>query len=143
MQWWAHFFVLFFEVTHVGNLKVPCLLLTQYPITINLVKKFGGKGFLCSRHSFSTHFERTLTWQLQVYIELLLQLGPSHNTFCNCTTIGFWGNGHLLVWSGSLLRILWCSQSHGNHSKNILAKFGYILDMKVEKKKSFYICDLL
>jgi len=33
------------------------------------------------------------------------------------------------------LRILWHSQS-GNHSKNNLAKFGYILDMKVEKKKT-------
>jgi len=33
----------------------------------------------------------------------------------------------------SLLRILWCSQS-GNHSENNLAKFGYIVDMKVKKK---------
>jgi hypothetical protein len=32
-----------------------------------------------------------------------------------------------------LLRILWCSQS-GDHPENILAKFGYILDIKVEKK---------
>ncbi len=32
-----------------------------------------------------------------------------------------------------LLRILWCSQS-GDNPENILAKFGYILDIKVEKK---------
>jgi hypothetical protein len=41
--------------------------------------------------------------------------------------------------TGFLLRILWQSQS-GNHSQNNLAKFGYILDMKVEKKpESFYV----
>jgi len=34
---------------------------------------------------------------------------------------------------GSLLRILWCSQS-GDHPENNLAKFGYILDMKIEKQ---------
>jgi hypothetical protein len=40
---------------------------------------------------------------------------------------------------GFLLRILWWSQS-GNHPENDLAKFGYILDMKVEKKpESFYV----
>jgi hypothetical protein len=34
---------------------------------------------------------------------------------------------------------LWCSQS-GDHPENNLAKLGYILDMKVEKKqKAFYI----
>ncbi len=32
-----------------------------------------------------------------------------------------------------LLRILWCSRS-GVHPENILAKFGYTLDIKVEKK---------
>jgi hypothetical protein len=32
------------------------------------------------------------------------------------------------------LRILWCSQSDDD-SENSLAKFGYIIDMKVEKKK--------
>ncbi len=36
--------------------------------------------------------------------------------------------------AGFLLRILWCSQS-GNHPQNNLAKFGYILNMKVQKKK--------
>jgi hypothetical protein len=34
---------------------------------------------------------------------------------------------------GFLLRILWCSQS-GDHPENSLAKFGYILDMKVKKE---------
>jgi hypothetical protein len=39
--------------------------------------------------------------------------------------------------------ILWCSQS-GHHPENNLAKFGYILDMKVEKKsKSFYVLGYL
>jgi hypothetical protein len=42
---------------------------------------------------------------------------------------------------GLFLRILWCN-AHGNHPKNNLAKFGYIIDVKVggggggaEKKK--------
>ncbi len=35
---------------------------------------------------------------------------------------------------GFLLRILWCSQSD-KHPKNNLAKFGYILNMKVGKKE--------
>jgi hypothetical protein len=35
---------------------------------------------------------------------------------------------------GFLLRILWCSQS-GGHPENNLAKFGYILEMKVEKNR--------
>jgi hypothetical protein len=36
-------------------------------------------------------------------------------------------------------RILWCSES-GDYPENNLAKLGYILDMKVEKKqKAFYI----
>jgi hypothetical protein len=46
-----------------------------------------------------------------------------------------------LIWSklnpwvgrGFLLWILWCSQS-GNHPENNLAKFCYILNMKLEKK---------
>jgi hypothetical protein len=41
-----------------------------------------------------------------------------------------------------LLRIFLCSQS-GNHSENNLAKFGYVLDMEVEKKKFFYILGYL
>jgi hypothetical protein len=42
-----------------------------------------------------------------------------------------------------LLRIFWCSQS-GNHPENNLAKFGYIIDMKVEKNiGSFYILGYL
>jgi hypothetical protein len=43
-----------------------------------------------------------------------------------------------------LVRILCCSQS-GNHPENNLAKFGYILDMKVGKqkrKKTDSICTL-
>jgi hypothetical protein len=36
--------------------------------------------------------------------------------------------------AGFLLRILWCSQS-GNHQETNLAKFGYTLDMKVEKNR--------
>jgi hypothetical protein len=39
----------------------------------------------------------------------------------------------LVVWAGFLLRILLCSQS-GDHPENNLAKFGYILDIKVENK---------
>jgi hypothetical protein len=40
---------------------------------------------------------------------------------------------------GFLLRDLWWSQS-GNHPENDLAKFGYILDMEVEKKtESLYV----
>jgi hypothetical protein len=37
----------------------------------------------------------------------------------------------LCVGRGFLLMILWCSQS-GDYSENNLAKFGYIIDMKVE-----------
>jgi hypothetical protein len=45
--------------------------------------------------------------------------------------------------AGFLLRILWCSQSD-DHSQNDLAKFGYILEMKVERKtESFYILGYL
>jgi hypothetical protein len=42
--------------------------------------------------------------------------------------------------TGFVLRILWCSQS-GDHPENKLAKFKYILDMEVGKKKteSLYI----
>ncbi len=44
---------------------------------------------------------------------------------------------------GFLSGIWWCSQS-GDHSKNNLAKFGYILDRKVERKKeSLYILGYL
>jgi hypothetical protein len=35
---------------------------------------------------------------------------------------------------GFLLRILWCIQS-GYHPENNLAKFGYILDMKLGERK--------
>ncbi len=34
-----------------------------------------------------------------------------------------------------LLRILWCSQSGEHPGNKILANFGYILDMKVGKKR--------
>jgi hypothetical protein len=43
---------------------------------------------------------------------------------------------------GLLLGILQCSQS-GNHRENILAKSGYLLYMKLEKKESFYILGYL
>ncbi len=36
---------------------------------------------------------------------------------------------------GFFLRILWCSSLSGHHSQNNLAKFGYILDVKVMGKK--------
>jgi hypothetical protein len=36
--------------------------------------------------------------------------------------------------AGFLLRILWCSQS-GDHPENNLAKFGYMLDMRVAKNQ--------
>ncbi len=38
---------------------------------------------------------------------------------------------------GFFLRVLWHSQS-GRNSQNNLAKFGYILDMKVEKNRIFF-----
>jgi len=41
-----------------------------------------------------------------------------------------------MLYPGFLLRILWSSQS-GHHSQNSLAKLGYILNMKVGKKKIF------
>jgi hypothetical protein len=103
MQWWAHFFVLCFEVTHVGKLKVPCLLLTQYPITItNLVKKFGGKGFYVHVTISEPTLKEPSLWQWQVYIvtatgtksQYLLQL---YNRFFDVTAIcwsvqsRFWG----------------------------------------------------
>jgi hypothetical protein len=40
-----------------------------------------------------------------------------------------------MLYQGFFLRILWHSQS-GHHSQNNLAKFGYILDMKVPQKKN-------
>jgi hypothetical protein len=36
---------------------------------------------------------------------------------------------------GFSLRILWCSQS-GDNPENNLAKFGYIVDVKVEKEQN-------
>ncbi len=50
-----------------------------------------------------------------------------------------------VVCSGFRLKILCVSQS-GNHLENNLAKFGYILNMKVEKQKkqeSLYVLDYL
>jgi hypothetical protein len=44
--------------------------------------------------------------------------------------------------SGFLLRILWCIQN-GDHPENNLAKFGYRLDMKVEKKNRILLCSWL
>jgi hypothetical protein len=38
--------------------------------------------------------------------------------------------------SGFLLRTLWCTTQSGGHLENSLAKYGYIRDMKVGKKKS-------
>jgi hypothetical protein len=52
-------------------------------------------------------------------------------------------NAHWYSSTGFLSRILWCSQS-GNHSQINLAKFGYILDMKVgNKTESCYILGYL
>ncbi len=48
---------------HKLQLGFPCLLPTQYPTTIGQLM---AKGFLSSRHYFSTHFERTHTWKLAV-----------------------------------------------------------------------------
>jgi hypothetical protein len=42
------------------------------------------------------------------------------------------------VGAGFLLRILWCSQS-GDHNENNLAKFDYILNMKVRKSQNSFI----
>jgi hypothetical protein len=50
------FFCFFWGHTHVGNLKVPCL--RAHPISNHnsFGQEIGWKGFLCSRHYFSTHF---------------------------------------------------------------------------------------
>jgi hypothetical protein len=58
--------------------------------------------------------------------------------------VGFWGEGvhrrkeiklsTMGVTPRFLLRFLWCSQNE-DHSQNNLAKFGYILDMKVGKER--------
>jgi hypothetical protein len=42
---------------------------------------------------------------------------------------------NLAVQETLLLRILWCSQSGDHPGNEFLANFGYILDMKVGKKK--------
>jgi hypothetical protein len=55
------------------------------------------------------------------------------------------GGEGLFLQAGFLLRILWYNQS-GDHPESNLAKFGYILDMKVEGKKkpeSFYVIGYL
>jgi hypothetical protein len=52
------------------------------------------------------------------------------------------GGEGLFLQAGFLLRILWCNQS-GNHPESNLAKFGYILDMKVEGKKNLNLSMLL
>jgi len=54
---------------------------------------------------------------------------------CESSTLERYGHFRWGSKAGLLLRILWCSQS-GNHSQNNLVKFGYILDMKVEKKQN-------
>jgi hypothetical protein len=42
---------------------------------------------------------------------------------------------------GFFKRILWCSQS-GDRSQNNLAKFGYMLDVRVEKRKGIVLYSL-
>jgi hypothetical protein len=38
----------------------------HFPVLIHYPTPMMAKGFLCSPHYFSTHFERTHTWQLLV-----------------------------------------------------------------------------
>jgi len=64
------------------------------------------------------------TWGYKLNISSSIAFGLCCTCLTSCTRV--------------FLRILWHSQS-GRHSQNNLAKFGYILDMKVEKKNSFYI----
>jgi len=58
---------------------------------------------------------------------------PFHSDFCRHTFREHPAQCMLPYKWGLLLRILSFSQS-GDHPKNNLAKFGYILDMKVGKK---------
>jgi len=63
----------------------------------------------------------------------------------NAPTFNYWkipidfnlnSNKLMIKKSRFVLKILWCGQS-GNHPKNILAKFDYMLDMKIGKKYFF------
>ncbi len=61
---------------------------------------------------------------------------PVHKAFC--LYLGLQVDHVAHAWHvvpGFFLRILWHSQS-GHHSRNNLAKFGYILDMKVEREQN-------
>jgi hypothetical protein len=50
---------------------------------------------------------------------------------------------HVYEWGTRLLlRISWCTPN-AHHWENNLAKFGYVLDTKVEKKELFYILGYL
>ncbi len=110
------FFCFFWGHTHVDNLKVPCL--RAHPISNHnsFGQEIGWKGFLCSRHYFSTHFEKNphlavagafrviaTGTKSQYLLQIILQSAFEVMAIC---------------WSGSrsLLRILWCSQSQGDHS---------------------------
>jgi hypothetical protein len=118
------------------------------------------KNFLCPKTYYFDH------WQLQVQIVLHLciilcysyfwpiifeftSLNPimNYNQISNFNVFRFifkcqkW----FLIFNHTwfLLRILWCSQSD-NHPENNLAKFGYIIDMKIRKQiESFYILGYL
>jgi hypothetical protein len=47
----------------------------------------------------------------------------------------FWLFCEVGGFKGFFLRILWCSSLSGHHSQNNLAKFGYMLHLKVRGKK--------
>ncbi len=118
------------------------------------------KKFLCQKTYYFDH------WQLQVQIVLHLSIIlcysyfwqiifklTSLNQIMNYNQISkfnvfkfiFKCKKWFLIFNHTwfLLRILWCSQSD-NHPENNLAKFGYIIDMKIRKQTiSFYILGYL
>ncbi len=73
----------------------------------------------------------------------------AHNVLCNFVFFFFWllicpfymQLERVLLPEVSLQDFLWCSQS-GDHSQNHLAKFGYMLDVKVEKRKGIVLYSL-
>jgi len=116
---------------------------------------YDGENFLCQKTYYFDH------WPLEVQIVLHLSIILYYFYFWpiifkfmslnQITNSKMYLNSFLIIkkWflifngTGFLWRILWCSQSD-NHPENNLAKFGYIIDMKIRKKtESFYILSYL
>ncbi len=89
--------------------------------------------------SFLTLVNACISTLLHVHKTFSLYMGATSWTYLQ--TVAFWLPSTSLTCctQGFLLRILWSNQS-GHHSQNNLAKLGYILDMKVGKKKNPSIC---